>query len=577
MAVIWQTWSKGLPEQAAADGRPVLLVLVADWSLACDEQLEQLLCEHEVATLIDEVCVPVRVDVAAEPELAERLGQGSWPSLALLDEAGDAVWSAVAPLPAELALAIGASAQMLRGEPSAASELSRAADTNTEKAPIAHISGRIDASIPPAIERLLLSDFDSLHGGFGTGQKFPHPETLDYAILALAEERDPRLLEIVEKTLSSMAASGLRDPISGAFFRYSEERDWSRPHTEVTLATNAGLSRNYLEAGQLLGRADFLELGEATLDMLIADLLDEEVGLFVDALPADPGYYALGEAERRTHPGPQPQQRFLAETNARAVSALLKAGAVLGRADLSTRGAAVAEQLLLRLWRPGKGMLQLDDGSEGRHKGRLRDHAETARAVLHVLQYTGDRRFVEPLFDLVELIASQHVLPSGELGDNDLPLTAIPSQAAILDGAVACEVLLRTALALGRDDLHQLAVTSLRVHADDFRRYGYAMSAFGRSVDLVLHPPLHVLVVGPDSDDGSRALLGAASALYLPSRVVQSLDPELDHEHLQRLGLPWADEPAAYIITRAWSSGPFTTTQALSAGLVSADALRRSR
>jgi len=576
MAVIWQAWSNDLPERAAADGRPVLLVLVTDWSKACGEPLEELLCQHEVATLIDEVCVPVRVDVAHEPELDERLGLGAWPTLALLDGQGDSLWSGIAPEPADLARAISAAARMLRADPSDLTEAPSAA-MGHEAVPVAHISGLIDASIPPAIERLLLSDFDSRHGGFGTGQKFPHPEALDYAILSLAEERDPRLLEIVEKTLSAMAASSLRDPVSGAFFRYTEERDWSRPHTEVTLATNAGLSRNYLEAGQLLERADFLQVGEAILDMLIAELLDEEVGLFADALPADPGFYALDKAERRTRQGPRPQRRYLAETNARAVSALLKAGAVLEREDLSALGGAVAEQLLIRLWRPGKGMLQFDDGNEGRHKGCLRDHGETARALLHVLQYTGDRRFVEPLYDLVDLIAAKHVLPSGELGDPDLPVTAISSQDAILAGAVACEVLLRTALALGRDDLHQLALAGLEVHADDFRRYGYAMSAFGRSVELVLHPPLHVLVVGPDNDDRSRALLAAASALYLPSRVVQCLDPELDHEHLQRLGLPEGDEPSAYILTRAWSTGPFTTTQALSEGLVTANNLRRGR
>jgi len=597
MAVTWQTWSDDLPSRAAGEGRPVLLVLVAEWAAACGEPLERLLSQHEVATLIDEVSVPVRVEGHEDHDhtaLARRHGLGAWPTLALLDGDGAVLWSAVAPAAAELAQALWDASRTLRGDGGAAASASERADdpsdaaaanddsnetaaNDAEAAAAVHEPGALDGSIPPAIERSLLSDFDSCHGGFGTGQKFPHPETLDYAILGLAEDRDPRLREIVEKTLSAMAAGDLRDPLSGAFFRCTEERDWRRPHTEVVLSTNAGLARNYLEAGQLLGRSDFLAIGEAALEMALAELFDEDVGLFAEALDADPGYYALGEADRRTRPGPGSRQRYVASANARMVSALLKAGAVLHRGDLSQRGADVAEQLLRRLWQPGKGMAHLVDDRGNRRVGRLADHAETARALLHVLQYRSDRRFMEPLLDLVDLIATQHLLPTGELGDPGASATTAPNQEAILDGAVACEVLLRTALVLGRDDLHQLAVSALKVHADDFRRYGYAMAAYGRSVELVLHPPLHVVVVGADDDGRTAQLLEAASAQYLPSRVVQSIDPLIDIEQLERLGLPQGEEPAVYIMTRRWAVGPLTTDEDLRDGLLSAKSLRRVR
>lgn len=579
MSVTWQSWHDDLPGRAAGEGRPVLLVLVADWSAACGESLEQLLSQHEVATLIDEVSVPVRVDGLDGHQgtaLARRHGLGAWPTLALLDGEGASLWSAVAPEADELAQALWNASRSLRGDGGAQPAAVERAEEPDEPSPV-HEPGALDESIPPAIERSLLSDFDSCHGGFGSGQKFPHPETLDYAILGLAEDRDPRLREIVEKTLSAMAAGDLRDPLSGAFFRCSEERDWRRPHTEVGLSTNAGLARNYLEAGQLLDRSDYLAIGEAALEMLQAELFDENVGLFAEALDADPGYYALGEAERRTRPGPGSRQRYVASANARMVSALLKAGAVLGRDDLSQRGADVAEQLLRRLWHPGKGMAHLVDDQGHRRVGRLADHAETARALLHVLQYRADRRFMEPLLDLVDLIASQHLLPTGELGDPGAQTTTVPSQEAILDGAVACEVLLRTALVLGREDLHQLAVSALEVHADDFRRYGYAMAAYGRSVELVLHPPLHVVVVGADEDARSVELLDAASAHYLPSRVVQSIDPAIDIEQLERLGLPSGEEPAVYIMTRRWAVGPLTTDEDLQNGLLTAKTLRQAR
>src|SRR3712207_9077455 len=54
---------------------------------------------------------------------------------------------------------------------------------------------------------------------------------------------------LARRTLDAMAASELRDPVEGGFFRYAVHRDWTEPHYERMLYDNALLLRAYARAG----------------------------------------------------------------------------------------------------------------------------------------------------------------------------------------------------------------------------------------------------------------------------------------------------------------------------------------
>lgn len=568
MPVAWQDWNDDLLERARRAGKPVLLSIECSWGTCCEDAERLVYGDAAVAELIARHCEAVRVDKDARPDLDAQYNRGGWPTTVLLDGDGNVLAGGSALTAGALAACIEQAAAVCRGEAPPA-----------PPAPQAGLPGSgaaaLDASIPPLIERALLADFDQRHGGFGTEHKFPHPEALDYALLRHAEFRNARLHEILEKTFSHMAAGQLQDHVEGGFFRYCARRDWSRPHTEKLLETNAGLARNYLEAGQLMGRADFLEVGVRTLEAMVRDLYDESLGLFHSGVAPDDEYYSLDAAERSTRRRPNRSGRMLADGNARAVSALLKAGAVLSRHDLTQRGVTVAESLLRRLWRRGKGMFHSHDGTTPQQNCYLRDQAETARALLHVLQYTDDRRFEAPLEELIELMASAYLDERGGFTSrSDGKPRVGRHDAHIVDGAVAAEVMLRAAVLLGRPSLAEIGTRALEHHAGDFRRHGYAMAAYGRSVELVLHPPLHIVVVGGRGERRSEELLRAASMAYLPSRVVQHLDPGADAEQLEWLRLPVRELPVAYVFAHRVCACEFTDPAGLPKGLAAANARR---
>jgi uncharacterized protein YyaL (SSP411 family) len=566
MTLTWQTWSDDLLRVARDERRVVLLSIVASWCRFCREMDRTTFADPRVAAAVAEHGLAVRVDKDLRPDIDSRYGQGGWPSTVILDPEGEALAGGTFFTAEELVARLAEAARRVRTE-GPTPRLPRLLPRRP--------SGRLDDSILPAIDTVLLTQFDSRHGGFGTGHKFPHPEALDFALLRQSDHDSPALRELVEKTLAHMAEGALHDHVDGGFFRFCAARDWRQPHTEKLLETNAGLLRNYLEAGQLLGRSDFLRLGSRTADALLSQFLDPRTGLFHASLDADDEYYAQDAAGRRTRSAPRPDGRFLADANARAVSALLKAGAVLRRPDLTDAALTAAAALLAHLWRPGQGVFHVDDGHGRRLPGLLRDQAETARAVLHVLQYTDDRRFLPAAEDLLEALSTRHVAPDGDLVDRD-DVGGEPrrADAAILDTAVAAEALLRGALFLGRPSLSLLARRALELHAGDFLRHGHAMAAYGRAVELVLRPPLHIVVVGDRGDERTTMLFKAASGTYLPSRVVQLLDPVADAEHVARLELPRRDEPVAYVCLAHDCAAEHRDPETLWAALVAANQRR---
>ncbi|MGQ0551763.1 MAG: DUF255 domain-containing protein [Planctomycetota bacterium] len=569
MSIAWQTWSDELLRGARAERRLVLLSLVASWCRFCRHMEASTYADPAVAAAIAEHAVPVRVDKDLRPDLYQRYGQGGWPSTVLLAGDGSVLAGGTFFDAPSLVTLLVETARRLRTEGPIFQP-----QRSTSRRP----SGRLDGTVLPALEDALLQQFDELHGGFGVGQKFPHPEALDFAILRQSEQGSPRLREVIEKTLTHMADGALHDAVEGGFFRYCGSRDWRAPHTEKLLDLNAGLARNYLEAGQLMQRADFLRLGERTAEALLALFRDRQTGLFHASLDADEAYYALDLAGRRTHRPPRRDGRFRADGIARAVSALLKAGAVLRRPDLTEAGVAAALTLVEHMWRPQHGVSHSVDEAGRRLPGTLRDQAETARALLHLLQYTADRRVLPALTELLERLATRHVAADGELVDQEEAQRGAPprrGEAAILDSAVAAEALLRGGLYFGREDYLHIARRALELHGGDFRRYGYAMSAYGRSVDLLLYPPLHILVVGRAADPRGEALFQAASRSFLPSRVVQRLDPQLDAEALRRLELPVRDEPVVYICLERDCAAEHRDPATLWSALAAANARRR--
>lgn len=132
----------------------------------------------------------------------------------------------------------------------------------------------------------LVSEFDSVNGGFGSAPKFPPAMALQLLLREYQRKNSQDLLDAVLRTLDSMAKGGIFDHIGGGFHRYSTDEQWLVPHFEKMLYDNALMTTVYIEASQATGRTDFADTARRILQFVHRELTAPEGGYF-SALDAD--------------------------------------------------------------------------------------------------------------------------------------------------------------------------------------------------------------------------------------------------------------------------------------------------
>jgi uncharacterized protein YyaL (SSP411 family) len=265
---------------------------------------------------------------------------------------------------------------------------------------------------------------DTEHGGLGGAPKFP-TAPLQLALLGLGAGGDETAAGLASRTLRAMAASPLRDPVEGGFFRYSTRHDWGDPHYERMLYDNALLLTAYARLAVLEGEGDVESEGDgvgagaargsgggasvparAVAEGIAAFLLDRlrtARGAFgsaqdsestMDGRRVEGGYYLLDAAGRSRHEAPPVDDKVLTGWNGLAVAALSEAGSRLDRPEW-VDAARRAADVLLREHVTGEGRLLRASTSSGVSTAvaTLEDHGMLAEGLLQLALATGSPRY----------------------------------------------------------------------------------------------------------------------------------------------------------------------------------------
>ncbi len=139
-------------------------------------------------------------------------------------------------------------------------------------------------------------EYDRENGGALGGPKFPSSLPLLF-LLRLGST------EMVENTLTKMAARGLYDHVDGGFHRYCVDEAWTIPHFEKMLYDNALLARAYLET-YLVTKKDFYK--NVLVDIL--NYLEKEM------LSSDGGFFAATDADSVNEDGKKEEGAFFVWT-----------------------------------------------------------------------------------------------------------------------------------------------------------------------------------------------------------------------------------------------------------------------
>ena len=150
--------------------------------------------------------------------------------------------------------------------------------------------------------------YDEELGGFGMAPKFPVPHNLRFLLRQHARTGAPAAREMVEKTLRELRKGGVWDHVGFGFHRYSTEPTWSVPHFEKMLYDNALLVLDFVEAYQLSGAPEYLEVARDVLAYVAREMTAPE-GTFYSATDADSEgeegtYFVWTPAQVRSAVGP---------------------------------------------------------------------------------------------------------------------------------------------------------------------------------------------------------------------------------------------------------------------------------
>ena len=543
----WQHFEPATLRAAAAADKPILMLLTAPWCQHCRDLLATTLQDPHVVAAVHEGFVPVHVDAERRPDVNQRYGTGAWPTVAWLTPDGEL-----------LAQDNFLDAETMRQRLEAVRTTWRKSRQDIQRGlrELWAQDGRPDTA-RSRLRRQMVDDIadavyeklDHRHGGFGDGIKFPHPEAIDFALVQVMKRNDERMREVVTLTLDHMLASPLHDVVDGGFFRFSRTPDWHTPNHEKLLDQNALILRAYLEAYQVFGDAAYRTAAEGIVRWMAATMLDPHTGAFAGSQDGDADYFVGDAAQRAQRQPPALDRTVYSHANALAVSGLLKAAAVLQRPEWRTQAMATLRFLLENLY----------DGQEVHHywdgtyhlPGMLGDQAHLIRALIDASQNTGDADLLLPAEAIAERAIARHKAPNGGFFDI---LHDPRGQAAmgrrnrsILDNATMAESLVRLSYLSRRPVFYQEAVQALEAFAGDYKEYGYYVAGYGRAVDLIFYEPLFLTIVGDRDSEALVELRRTALSTYVPSRIVQTLDPRHDPVLLARSGLPVGERPVVHL------------------------------
>ncbi len=544
----WHDWDERAFARARESDRPVLLLLVASWCRWCRELEREVLEDDRVRALIAQRFVPVRVDKDRRPDIDARYARGGWPTLAYLDDSGELIASdtylEVDELLRRLQLV---SDYYAEHRDAVRRRLAEEADRGVVEPAGSEAPAQVGRELVEWVTRTLLETADPVHGGWGSPQKFPHPDAIDFALVRWSQTGDEALRRLVLRTLRHMERGEIHDTVEGGFYRYATAPDWSAPHFEKMLDSNAQRLGAYLEAYQALGSTSFRDTALGILRFLEEVLLDEETEAFRGSQDADPAYAHKRTVEaRREHGAPACDTTIFANWNAMAVSALLSAGAVLQDERHTARGLRTLDFLMRELFDPREGVYHYWDGSF-HLPGLLSDQAYVLRALTDAAQHTGDNRWLEPARALADLALATLRSETGAFYDTRYDPGARGvlrrRNRSLLENAVMAEALLRLSYLTREEPYADAARAALAAFATDYKRYGHFVAGYARAVELSLRPPVHVTILGDPAAPETRELLAAAWRPFFASRVVQVIDPAVDAQLLERSGLPVGDRP----------------------------------
>lgn len=301
--VSWRSWSQDSLGAAENESKLIFLSIGFSTCYWCQVMKKESFNDQEIAAVLNADFISIKVDRELSPNvdafyiraLQQVKGTAGWPVTAILTPDARLLHIDSYVEKAKLQSILSKYANIQDRNPgwllNQANMLSKIVETNSLS------KDRQNIPMPDWLwlNETVLAALDVDHGGFLEAPKFPEASLLLYLLDELQRQHTPHLSDFVRTQLNNMASRGLYDHVHGGFHRYVSDAQWTVPHYEKMLYTQALMIMVYSKAWQIFSDEVYRDVVRETLVFLM-NFMKNDSGGFASALDAvykgqEGGYY----------------------------------------------------------------------------------------------------------------------------------------------------------------------------------------------------------------------------------------------------------------------------------------------
>lgn len=290
----WYPWGPEAFEKSQKENKPIFLSCGYSTCHWCHVMERESFEDLEVAALLNDHFVSIKVDREERPDIDHIYmsvcqgitGHGGWP-LTIVMTPEQKPFFAGTYFPKASRMGMPGLMEILKHlaskwtiERDKVIEAGEQITTAVNQQILVSHQGELTRSTLDRAYSLLEQNFDAKFGGFGRAPKFPTPHNLSFLLRYYKQSGQKKALEMVEKTLNSMADGGIYDHVGFGFARYSTDREWLVPHFEKMLYDNAQIALVLLETYLITKNSRYSKLAEQIFTYVLRDMTLPQGGFY---------------------------------------------------------------------------------------------------------------------------------------------------------------------------------------------------------------------------------------------------------------------------------------------------------
>ncbi len=546
----WQPWSAELFAKAKQENKLVILDLEAVWCHWCHVMEEETYANPEVARLLTEKFLLIRVDQDSRPDLSKRYADYGWPATIFFDGSGRELAKRAGFVPPEKM--VGLLKKLIKKpipEEAVAEE-----KTEIPESPF------LTKALRERMNKRHLAQYEGKTGGWGSVHKFLFGPSEELALLeGLRGNKASGQKGLVALTKNIK----IIDPVWGGVYQYSVD-GWDEAHFEkIAWAQHKNLVL-YSYGYSITQDPKFLVAANDIKNFLTGFLLTPD-GAFYTSMDADlvkgthsEDFFKLDDQGRRAKGIPSIDKNIYSRENGWYIQGLAALYAVSGQ-DVDLKLAENAASWILKnRAREDGGFTHGEKDVAGPYLG---DNLEMAQALLSLYEVTGDRKWLTPAEKAAQFLAKEFsVTVNGKpFGFKTSASALLPGQKPDLDRMENIRI-----ARFGARLFQYTGVDAHKKMAEQAMRYlvqptlATTMPTAGTLLadEELTRPPLHLTIVGAKGAGSAKALFQAGLAYPANYRRIEWWDKKEGELPRKDVTYPDLSKPALFVCTEGRCSLP---------------------